>query len=393
MTREGNLCAAPADTASIGGHTMNDIRAIMVRCAVALSAVAALAGFSPSWAGAQETPGAVYVLTNQTANSVMVYARAANGALTLSGSVSTGGTGMGSGPDPLGSQGALVLGRWGRRLLAVNAGSNDVSVFRVEGLGLRLLDREPSVGEMPVSIAVRGSLVYVLNAGGTPNIQGFFIEPSSGRLIHLPHSGRMVAGGSGSGPAEVAFSPDGDVLMVTEKATSLIDTWSLDGDGYASHRMTTDSNGATPFGFTFTRLDVAVVSEASPSALSSYEVDGNGQLELVSGSVTDDQAANCWVVVTKNGRYAFTTNTGTGNISSYSVSHDGSLNLLNATAGITGPGTAPIDMALSAGSRYLYVRDGIKGMVDGFHVGPGGNLTPMGSVSGVPAGSQGLAAR
>lgn len=393
MNREGNLCSAPTDTASIGGYTMNDIRAIVVRCAFSLAAAAALAGFSPALAVAQEMPGAVYALTNQTANSVMVYGRAANGALTLSGTFSTGGAGMGSGPDPLGSQGALVLSRWGRQLFAVNAGSNDVSVFRVEGLGLRLLDREPSGGEMPVSLAVRGSLVYVLNAGGTPNIQGFFIDPASGHLIHLPGSGRMVAGGSGSGPAEVAFSPDGDVLMVTEKATSLIDTWSVDGDGYAGNRMTTDSSGATPFGFTFTGRDVAVVSEASPSALSSYEVADNGQLELVSGTVTDDQAANCWVVVTKNGRHAFTTNTGTGNVSSYSVSHDGSLNLLNATAGITGPGTAPIDMALSYDSHYLYVRDGIKGMVDGFRVGPGGSLTPMGSVSGVPAGAQGLAAR
>ena len=372
---------------------MGKNQALVVRCAFALVAIVALAGFSAKLALAQERPGAVYVLTNQTANSVMVYARAADGALSLSGTFSTGGVGLGTGPDPLGSQGALVMGGWHRLLFAVNAGSNDLSVFAVDRLGLRLLDREPSGGQMPVSITVRGDLVYVLNAGGTPNIQGFFIAPFSGHLIHLPGSRRLLAGGPGSGPAEVAFSPGGDVLMVTEKTTNLIDTWSVDDDGFASHRMTTVSNGATPFGFTFTRRDVAVVSEATPSALSSYEVDDDGQLEVITGTETDGQKANCWVVITRNGRYAYTTNTASGNISSYLISRDGSLSLLDATAGVTVPGGAPIDMALSNGSQFLYVRDGVKGMVDGFRVGSDGSLTPVGSVSGVPAGAQGLAAR
>ena len=166
----------------------------------------------------------------------------------------------------------------------------------------------------------------------------------------------------------------------------------MNDDGYATHRATTASHGGVPFGFTFTRRDVAIVSEAMPSALSSYEVD-DAELELVTGTETDGQKANCWVVVTRNGHYAFTTNTGTGNISSYLISREGDLNLLDATAGITGAGTAPIDVALSDGSQFLYVRDGVKGMVDGFRVGSDGSLTHIGSAGGVPAGAQGLAAR
>ncbi len=366
-----------------------------VCASVALVAIAVLAGFSPKVALAQDSPGEVYVLTNQTANSVMVYARAADGTLSSSGNFSTGGMGMGTGPDPLGSQGSLVLGRWHRLLFAVNAGSNDVSVFVVEGQGLqlRLLDREPSGGTMPASIAVHGRLVYVLNAGGTPNIQGFIIEPFGGHLVHLPGSLRMLPGGTSSSAAEVAFSPDGDVLMVTEKGTNNVDTWNVNDDGYAENGMTTNSSGAVPFGFIFARRDFAIVSEAGPSALSSYEVDEDGTLELQTASLGDTQKANCWVIVTKNGRYAFTTNTASGTISSYFISKDGFLNLLNPTAGTTGAGTAPIDVAMSNNSHFLYVREAIKGMVDAFRVENDGSLTPVGSASGVPAGAQGLAAR
>ncbi len=359
---------------------------------IVILAVVLSAGIAANVVAAQGVLGAVYLLTNQsTGNSVQVYARAADGTVSLSGDFSTGGKGMGTGPDPLGSQGSLVLGQGQRLLFAVNAGSNDISVFAVEGLNLRLLDREPSGGQMPVSIAVHGSLVYVLNAAGTPNIEGFFLEPFTGRLIHLPGSQRNLAGGASSSPAQISFSPDGEVLMVTEKTTNKIDTWTVNDDGYADNAKTTDSSGATPFGFTFVH-QFAVVSEARPSALSSYEVDEDAELELLTASLTDTQKANCWVVVTRNGRYAFTTNTGSGTISSFLISRDGFLSLLNATAGKT-PGGAPIDMALSNNSHFLYVRDGAKGMVDGFRVESDGSLTPIGSASGVPAGAQGLAAR
>ena len=365
-----------------------------VRFVIALAALVALTSMTVAASDEDhDRSGAVYALTNQsTGNSVMVYARAADGTLSFFKSFSTGGAGMGTGPDPLGSQGALVLGRWGRLLFAVNAGSNDISVFEVHGLRLRLLDKEPSWGKMPVSIAVHGRLVYVLNAGGTPNIQGFLITPFGGRLLHLNGSARDLAGGTSASAAEIAFSPDGDVLMVTEKGTNKLDTWSVDDFGYAHHPKTTDSSGATPFGFTFVHR-FAIVSEAGPSALSSYEVDDDGELELQTASLGDTQAANCWVIATRDGHYAYTTNTGTGTISSYLVSRDGSLSLLNAIAGNTGAGTAPIDMALSNDSRFLYVRDGLKGMVDGFEVADDGSLTPVGSAGGVPPGAQGLAAR
>jgi 6-phosphogluconolactonase (cycloisomerase 2 family) len=180
--------------------------------------------------------------------------------------------------------------------------------------------------------------------------------------------------------------------MVTEKATNKIDTWSVNDDGYAVNARTINSSGATPFGFTFVRR-FAIISEAGPSALSSYEVEDDGQLELLTGTLTDTQKANCWVIATRNELYAYTTNTASGTISSYLISRQAFLSLLNAVAGKTAAGGAPIDLALSNDSHFLFVRDGAKGMVDAFQVEGDGSLTPLGSASGVPAGAQGLAAR
>ena len=369
------------------------VQTVILRFAVALFVIAVLAAILPRAAATDDDPGAVYVLSNQTANSVLVFARAADGTLSLSSSFATGGAGVGTGVDPLGSQGSLVLGRWHRRLFAVNAGSNDVSVFGVDGLNLQLLDRAPSGGTMPVSVSVHGDLVYVVNAGGTPNIHGFFVDPSSGHLTAIPGSSQPLPGGATAGPGQIGFSPDGDVLLVTEKGTNQIVTWTINDEGLPVNGKVIASHGAVPFGFTFVRRDIALITEAKPSAVSSYDTDDDGTLELISGTVLDNGAANCWIAATKNNRYAFVTNTGSGTISSYLISPDGSLSLLDAAAAVTGPGTAPIDFALSNDSHFLFVRLGTKGTVAGFRVESDGSLTPLGTKSGVPAGAQGVAAR
>jgi 6-phosphogluconolactonase (cycloisomerase 2 family) len=372
------------------------LRCLCPRSVLAAAVAALLLAIVPQVAQAQgrSRSGAVYVLTNQsTGNSVMVYRRAADGSLSLSGTFSTRGEGMGTGADPLGSQGALVLGPGHRLLFAVNAGSNEVSEFAAEGLNLHLLDKESSGGVMPVSVAVHGWLVYVLNAGGTPNVQGFVIDPFSNRLRPLPGSMRALPGGSSAAPAEVGFSPDGNVLMVTEKGTSMIDTYIVGDDGLLYSPTTTKSSGATPFGFAFAHRGIVAVSEAGPNALSSYEINRDGQVELLSGSVHNGQSATCWAVVTDDGRYAYTANAGSATISSYYLSWEGFLSLLNPTAGKMASGTAPTDMALSDGSRFLYVRDGGMNTVAGFRVESDGSLTPVGSVTGIPAGAQGIAAQ
>ncbi len=289
-----------------------------------------------------------------------------------------------------------MLGEGERLLFTVNAGSNSVSVFAVSGDQLKLLNTVPSGGIMPVSLAVKHDLVYVLNAGGTPNISGFRIDPETNRLVPLAGSTRNLPGGAAAAPAQVSFSPEGNVLVVTEKGTNHIDTFTLD-EGVAQPGVSFPSSGTTPFGFAFGLDEVAIVSDAGSgpgtSAVASYRVDEDGNLVVITPALGDTQTAACWVVVPGNGKFAFTTNTGSGTISSYSVSDGGKLALLHVAAASTGNGSTPIDMALSDNSRFLYVREAGNGMIGGFRIEADGSLTPVTGATGIPAGAQGIAAR
>jgi 6-phosphogluconolactonase (cycloisomerase 2 family) len=362
----------------------------LLLAALAWSGIAAAA---PAAHGGNKPAGAVYALTNATTgNAVMVWNRAADGSLTPAGSYATGGPGSGA---SLGSQGAIILSKNNRWLFAVNAGSNDISAFEVDDHGLRLISTVPSGGTLPTSLTVDHDLLYVLNAGGTGNISGFVIS-KRGRLAPLPDSTRPLSSAT-SGPGQIQFSPDGDLLVVTEKATNLIDTFVVDDDGRTSGPVSHASSGATPFGFAFSKRGDLIVSEANGvpggSAASSYDVDDEGNIEVVSGSVPTNQGAACWVVITKNGRYAYTANAASGSISGFRVSRDGSLTLLNADGRTGVTGDNPSDMALSENSHFLYVRIGRTGSVAGFAVQSDGSLQPVAGSTGLPANSAGLIAR
>ena len=361
-----------------------------VFCAFGLSALSALGqGFT----------GAVYAMTNQTSgNSIVAFNRASSGALSMVGTFPTGGLGFGSGNDPLGSQGSLILSDDGHFLLAVNAGSNNISLLQAGPLGLKLVGTFSSGGTEPVSLALYKDLVYVLNAGGTPNITGFELNPD-GTLRMLRGSSRPLAGGTAAGPAQVGFTPDGSFLVVTEKNTNLIDTYRVLESGLTAGPISNPSSGTTPFGFTFGRSGTLVVSEAAggpggTSASSSYQISTvRGELSVISASVTDTQLAACWAVTTNDGRFVYLSNTGSGTLSSYAVGARGTLTLLNAAAGVTGSGTVPLDSAITSNSKFLYVLDDGTGQVSGFRVESDGSLTALATVGSLPSGSQGIAAR
>jgi 6-phosphogluconolactonase (cycloisomerase 2 family) len=363
-----------------------------------LPAIVALTGagqVAPAVAG-WDTAGVVYTETNAvTGNEIVVFDRARDGTLTAAGRVATEGLGTGGG---LGNQAALALTKNGRWLFAVNAGSNEISVFAARSSRLKLVDKTSSGGERPVSLTVHDDVLYVLNAGGVNNITGFTIG-EWGKLTPIANSTKPLSAAA-TGPAQVQFDPSGETLVVTEKATNKIDLYSVE-DGVATGPLVRDSNGMTPFGFAFDRRGHLIVSEAfggapNKSALSSYDIDeDDGALDLISGSIGSSQTAACWVVVTRNNRYAYTTNTGSGTVSGYRINRSGMLSLLNADGrtAVIGAGSAPTDAALTKNSRFLYVLNSAIGTVSGFRVERNGSLWPVDTQGGLPAGVTGLVAR
>jgi len=336
---------------------------------------------------------AVYTLSNSAAgNEVLVFSRGRHGSLSPVGSFPTGGLGTGAG---LGSQGAVVLS--GKFLFAVNAKSNEVSVFKVSHGGLTLTDKVSSGGTLPISLTVHRDLLYVLNAGDDENITGFSIS-KRGELTPIPGSTQPLSG-VGVAPAQIEFNPRGNVLVVSEKGTNSITTYVVDHDGVAGSPNTQASAGDTPFGFEFDKRGRLIVSDAfggsaNAGAMSSYNVSPGG-ISLITGPVANSQTAPCWVVVTKNGKFTYTSNTGTSNISGYRIHRNGSITLFDdgGNTASTGAGSSPIDMALSNNSQYLYCLNAGNWTISVFRINNRhGGLKPVQILNGLPAGSVGLAA-
>jgi 6-phosphogluconolactonase (cycloisomerase 2 family) len=344
---------------------------------------------SPATAASQSAFGAVYTMTNAASgNEVLVYDRASDGSLSYQGAYATDGLGSGAG---LGSQSSVTLSHHNHWLFAVNAGSNQISSFAVTETGLQLVDVVNSGGILPTSLTTYKDWLYVLNAGGSGNISGFTVG-QDGSLSPIAGSTQPLSnGGAGAAPAvaQIAFSSDGSTLAVTEKSTSLIDIYAVE-NGLADAPALNPSAGATPFGFAFDRHNHAIVSEASGS-VSSYHID-NGQLSVISPAVGNTQVAACWIAISNNGRYAYTTNAGSGTISSYQIAEDGALTLLNPTAGVTGAGSSPVDMAFSNNGQTLYALANGAHTISIFGMNSDGSLASQGTVS-VPVGVVGLAAR
>lgn len=341
------------------------------------------------------SPGAVYVLSNAaTGNSVMVYQRSSEGSLINSNSFNTGGNGTGAG---LGSQGSVIIHHLGNAdfVFAVNAGSNDLSVFRAEGTQLTWVDKVSSHGTLPISVTAHGDLLYVLNAGETGNISGFHIS-RDGHLNYLANSTKALSTDN-AGPAQINFNNQGTQIVVTEKNTNSIDTYTVYENGVTGPAVNHASAGNTPFGFAFDNHDHLLVTDAfggaaGQSAVTSYDLNSTGNLSLIDGPEATHQTAACWLAVTSNGKFCYATNTGSASISGYKI-EDGGLTLLNQDGVTATTGTTPIDVALSINSEFLYNLNSTSHNITLFHVSENGSLDPIGSVNGLPAGAIGIAAK
>jgi 6-phosphogluconolactonase len=335
---------------------------------------------------------AVHVQTNDAGeNEVVTFSRAEDGTLAPLGRYPTGG--RGTGEPHLASAGSVALSGDGQWLLVANAGSDELSLFAVQPDGLRLADRAGSGGTRPTSITSKGALVYVLN-NGTPNISAFTVVGE--KLAPLTDSTRPLSVPDAD-PAQVSFTLDGRGLIVTERGTNSISSYVIDQLGYAQGPATTKSAGQTPYGFAFASDGALVVSEAfggtkGAAAASSYAVSG-ADLQLISGSIGDTRSEVCWVVITKDDRFAYVTNFGDGTVSSYEIAADRRLKLSDPVAGSTGRnGKGLRDEAISADGRYLYAIDPDAQKLFAWAVGQDGQLIPAGEYGGFPTTVAGLAA-
>jgi 6-phosphogluconolactonase (cycloisomerase 2 family) len=359
--------------------------AVVTAAMLAALAVGAFATDTPK----EDVAGAVYTMTNAADNAVVIFDRDADGLLTEVGTVATEGSGSGDGLDPLVSQNSLVLSEDHQWLLAVNAGSDEISVFRVRDDGLELTDKVGSGGSFPVSLTVDHDLVYVLNSRDPANITGFYLT-DGGRLMPIADSTRSL--GSGGFP-QVGFDPSGTNLVVTDRMDHEILVYQVGRGGRpAMDPVTSPASGLGPFSFIFDRRGHLLVAEAGSGAVSSYRILGDGALQVISASVANGQTATCWIAGNRQGD-VFTANTGSQDISAYQVvAKDGSLVLVDDTAGFA---NRPIDMATTANGRFLYALDPADGAVHGFRIDRHDGLIELGAASTAEIAifAQGIAAR
>jgi 6-phosphogluconolactonase (cycloisomerase 2 family) len=378
------------------------IRPLGLTAAAAGLGVALTAGLT-GVAGATPTPPpptpALFVQTDAlSGNQILAYQQASDGTISLAGTYASGGLGgleTGAVADPLASQGSLTLALGGQVLLAVNAGSNSVSVFRVNGTQLTLAQTLSSEGQFPSSIAVHGSLVEVLDAGGPGKVAEFeftgdHLAPVPGQVRTLGLDDTTVPGYLAS-PGEVGFTPAGSQLVVTTKLSThrtndyLVFSVSPDGTIGASP-VITPSATAVPYSFEFDAAGHLVATEAGTSTVSTYTVNANGTLSHI-GSISDGEAGLCWISLA-NG-VAYGSNSASSTVSAFDISGSGTPTLADATAAATQAGTT--DSVIDPSGSFLYVENGAAGALDVYKIGTGGALAPVETIWNLPVASEGLA--
>ena len=340
----------------------------------------------------------VYTMSNSEAgNEVLVFNRGNNGNLKPAGTFATNGLGTGG---SLGNQGGMVLDPSRRWLFVVNAGNSTISSFRVLEEGVELVDHVPSGGFLPVSLTVFGTLVYVVNEGdpldpdnSPDNITGFRFN-LDGTLTPIPDSTQPLSDAL-TDPAQIGFNVEGTVLLITEKATNMLTTYTVNENGTPGTFNTRPSAVPTPFGFSFGDRDTVFITEANQGGAgvaASYRV--NRETGVVSGpavSLLDAENATCWVVISNDGTVGYATNTGSASVSTFNINFDGTMEPFSRRFNVR-TGEGPLDLVLTRDGENLYTLNSGDNEIRTFSVRNDQSLNRRRTVS-VPAGANGLAVR
>ena len=369
---------------------------------VLLVAVAALAGAQAAYPNhghghSHGTDGhggsVVWAQTNEiSGNHIVVYDRASDGTLSQAGTYATGGNGGAAAPgtesDHLATQGSLVYDPGHSVLIAVNAGSDTVTTFKVHGDRLQGRKTVSSGGEFPASIAVHGRLVYVLNAGGSGDRAGLLAPRTSSA------ADRRLGEVAGAREHESAELPElsGPGRLQPERTEAARDDEAerqrhrrlprparRDALGDAGRERLCDTGAV--------RIHVHAAGQARLRRGRSELADDirAERRRNAERSSLGDRRADRAVLDRPRRRLLLRLEHGQQQRSSFTVGADGTPSLLAGVAGTTNTGN--IDLTVSG--RYLYVQTGLAGTIDGFHINGDGSLTSIGSVTGLPIGSGG----
>jgi len=333
----------------------------------------------------------VFVMSNNAEkNQVIAFERQGNGTYSEQRRFDTQGRGTGGVNDPLESQGSLTLSPDHTFLYAANAGSGDITVFRVVGDQLIITDKEPSGGSQPVSLAQWGNTVYVLNSGGAGSVVAFHIT-ASGQLQQIPNSTAFLSANA-TGGASVSVSPKGQTVAVVERIANNIDTFHVNADGTLGPLVVNTSPGSGAFSGRFAPDGNLIVSETGAadavngSAISSYTVLANGTLSAISQSVPTDGAANCWNAISPDGTHVYASNAGSSTIAGFTIGNSGTLTPIAGTIVGTNPsGSTNLDITISGDGKFLYSLNGEVGTVGVFAIGADGTLEEVTQIEGLPA--------
>ena len=416
---------------------------------ISLLLLLTILGFSNSLY-AKNITGAVYTATNHAEeNSVIAYRQFDDGTLDKIGEYKTGGKGTGfvelpglpydpesghpaaDGIDPLESAYALWRTPDNKNILVANAGNGTVSSLRVNKDFSLSLNNVVKAGNIkPLAIATHGKLVYVASMGwkekfpNDGNLKGYLID-DNGVLSPIHYSERFLKGR----PASVEFTPDGKFLMSVEVTTGAVHTYKVLDDGALSnYPVSTIQSPLAKGRFLPIPIGTKIVAkegknyllvtearfvdvegklktsseenkkkypfnahyEGQTGSVTSYEIDQNGKLVIVSPDVMagsglwGGQQTTCWITTSKNGRYAWATNPLSSSITSYKLDDQGKLELLEEIA-YQDPDYDEYytDMDLSADGNYVNVLSGNTGTAWVYAINhENGSLTLVGGYEG-----------
>jgi 6-phosphogluconolactonase (cycloisomerase 2 family) len=377
---------------------------LMIKVSRNLSAIMiGIGALSPiMFAGAQTRAGeTLFAMSNNAdKNEVLKFVLSPDGSTSVAqNSYDTHGRGSGGTNDPLEAQGSLTLSDDHSLLFAANAGSGDVTVFRVERGGLNFVDKEPSGGSGPVAVAQSQNRLYVLNQGGAGSVVGFQVG-NDGHLRPIADSTSFLSA-TAVGGSSISISPDGQTLAVVQRLANNIDIFNINPNGTLAPIVINPSPAPGAFSGRFAPDGKLIVSETGPagavgaSAISSYSVLPGGALSAVSHSVPTFGDANCWNAISPDGTHVYVSNAGSSNLSGFTIGAGGGLSAIGSTILASNPaGSTNLDITTSGDGKFLYSLNAQVGTIGVFSIRPDGSLSEVAEISGFPkaVGFNGIAA-